>query len=234
MKAGHLPYLALSVLLLGAAVFTTIADRTVGMQLLQQAESFRQRGQYDRAAERYQALLQDARSQYGADSARVADALDCQAALFMDEHKYSLAEGNYLQARVIREHLFGLESMQTLESLFKLGALYTDRSNFGEAETTYARALPLAEKLEKMPPSDPLKLLSERVLGPGDPELARLLSDIGWMYGKQGNYVKSEQAYKRALAIRQRALGEKHPSTRKNLEDLELLYSLERKFSSGK
>lgn len=230
MKVEHLPLLALSVFLLGAAVFTTIADRTVGMQILQQAECFRRQGLYEKALERYQALLHDAATQYGVQSGRYADALDCRAALFMDQHKYAEAESDYLQARIIREHLFGLESAETLASLRKLGALYTDCANFKEAEASYARALPVAEKLEHVPANDVFQKLSEQISGPRDPELAGVLSEMGWLYGKEGKYPQSEELYKRALSIRKTALGAGHPATVRNQGDLDLLYSLQRKF----
>jgi len=37
------------------------------------------------------------------------------------------------------------------------------------------------------------------------------LNNLGLLYGAQGRYAEAEALYKRSLAIRQRALGDRHP-----------------------
>ncbi len=51
LRYGHLPLIGLAILLLGAAVFTAVADRTVALKLIQESETARRQGNFA-AAER--------------------------------------------------------------------------------------------------------------------------------------------------------------------------------------
>ena len=46
------------------------------------------------------------------------------------------------------------------------------------------------------------------------------LRNLGKLYGAQGHYDKAEPLYRRALAIREQALGAEHQEVAKSLEEL--------------
>ena len=66
--------------------------------------------------------------------------------------------------------------------------------NYPEAEKQWSAALKEAEGF-----------------GPQDPRLATTLNNLGEVYRAQGRYAEAEPLYKRALAIREKALGPEHP-----------------------
>ena len=66
--------------------------------------------------------------------------------------------------------------------------------NYPEAEKQWSAALKEAEGF-----------------GPQDPRLATTLNNLGEVYRAQAKYAEGEPLYKRALAIREKALGPEHP-----------------------
>jgi tetratricopeptide (TPR) repeat protein len=68
--------------------------------------------------------------------------------------------------------------------------------------------------------------ISERALGPDDPDVATSLNNLAALYRAQGRYADAEPLYKRALAIDEKALGPDHPNTktiRDNLRSVHIL-----------
>src|SRR6516164_8555765 len=57
----------------------------------------------------------------------------------------------------------------------------------------------------------------EKTLGPEDPKIAALLSNLAELYDAEGRYADVEPLYKRSLAIREKALGPEHPYAISNL-----------------
>lgn len=89
----------------------------------------------------------------------------------------------------------------TQESYSKLEQLY-DKGKYDEAIKTAERLLAIKEK--------------ER--GAPGPELSKLLLLMGGLYRAMSDFDKSEISYKRALAIRENALGPNHPMVAATLE----------------
>jgi serine/threonine protein kinase len=72
--------------------------------------------------------------------------------------------------------------------------------------------------------SEPLQWLalaiSEKVLGPNHPDVAKSLNKLANLLNLQGRYAKALPLHERALAISERALGSDHPDVAKSLYDL--------------
>src|SRR5207253_8856793 len=63
-----------------------------------------------------------------------------------------------------------------------------------------------------------------KALGPEDPAVAGSLTDLGILYGMEGNYAEAEKSFLRALTILEKAFGLEHPRLLKVLDNLTLLY----------
>ncbi len=61
-------------------------------------------------------------------------------------------------------------------------------------------------------------LSAAEAFGPNDPRLATTLNNLGVIYDTQGKHAEAEPLYKRALAIREKALGPEHPDVASVLE----------------
>jgi CHAT domain-containing protein/tetratricopeptide (TPR) repeat protein len=79
----------------------------------------------------------------------------------------------------------------------------------------YQQAIPLAEKL---------LAVTERTLGPDDPNTATALNDLAELYRVTGAYAKAEALFQQALQIYQKGLGPDHPYTASALNNLAELY----------
>ncbi len=80
-------------------------------------------------------------------------------------------------------------------------------------EALKAGRYPESEKLFK------LALVEAEKLGPYDPRLAASLNNLAELYRTQGKYDQAEPLFKRALAIKEKALGPDHPSVATVLEN---------------
>ena len=56
-------------------------------------------------------------------------------------------------------------------------------------------------------------------MGSGHPHVAFVLNDLGLLYHDQGKYSDAEPLIRRALAIREQALGPNHPDVATSLEN---------------
>ena len=63
-------------------------------------------------------------------------------------------------------------------------------------------------------------------------EAARLLNQAGYYLDGRARYAEAEPLYRRALAIREKALGPDHPDTATSLNDLAGLYRLQGRFTA--
>lgn len=233
LRYGHLPLIGLAILVLGAAVFTAVADRTAALKLVQQSDNAHKAGNFAEAERLSEQALKYAHQQYGENSGRVAEILELRGALFSDEHKYDLAEAEYLKARTLRQHLSGLESAEHAHVNELLGTFYTDRGKFAEAEECLKSALHIVQALklkEADKPDDWMAQAMEILRGPQDPNEARILSELAWLYSKQGRFDEAEKYYKEAMTVRERILPPNHPAIKKNAHDLAFVASLQRKF----
>ncbi len=78
---------------------------------------------------------------------------------------------------------------------------------YADAERQFAAAVEAAEEF-----------------GPQDRRLATSLNNLAVLYRAQGKYPEAEPLYKRALAIREKALGPDHPDVAASLYNLAVLY----------
>jgi tetratricopeptide (TPR) repeat protein len=67
--------------------------------------------------------------------------------------------------------------------------------------------------------------------GPNDPRLGATLNDLGIIYDESQRYEKAETVYKRALAIREKALGANSSDVATTLNNLANLYKDESKYA---
>lgn len=99
------------------------------------------------------------------------------------------------------------------KNLVEEGNASYERGKIPEAEVKFLAALELAEKF-----------------GEEDVRLALSLNNLAAMYHEQGKYTMAEPLYKRALDIRIKAHGDKHPDIALNHHNLALLYSARRMY----
>ena len=83
------------------------------------------------------------------------------------------------------------------------GKVAYEQGDYAEAERHFAAALKIAE-----------------AFGANDPRLGTTLNNLAELYQDQGRYGEAEPLYKRALAIREKALGPEHPDVATSLDDL--------------
>ena len=65
---------------------------------------------------------------------------------------------------------------------------------------------------------------ARRRSAPATPTWLQTLYNLGLVYWKQGKYADAEGLYKRALAIREKALGASHPDVAQTLNNLANVY----------
>jgi hypothetical protein len=123
-------------------------------------------------------------------------------------------------------------SAQTADDLQALERRATRLYRIGE----YLEAIPIAERARE---------LTERQFGPDDLKVADRLDNIAELYRKRINLLdrsnetseqrfrEAEKRYKRALEIREKALGSDHPDLVANLENLASLYQDQDRFSDA-
>ena len=63
---------------------------------------------------------------------------------------------------------------------------------------------------------------------------ARALNNLALVYGAQGKYGEAEELFKRALAIREKALGASHPDVGQSLNNLANVYRDQGKYSEAR
>ncbi len=81
----------------------------------------------------------------------------------------------------------------------------------------YAEAIPLAQKVLE---------ISEKALGPDNPDLSHFLDNLALLYYAMGDYAKAEPLARRALGIREKTLGPDHPTVAESLNKLAQLYRI--------
>jgi tetratricopeptide (TPR) repeat protein len=97
-----------------------------------------------------------------------------------------------------------------------LGIAAQKQGHYADAEESFLSALEAAEKF-----------------GPEDTRLATTLNDLAAVYYNQGKYAQAEPLYKRALAIKEKALGPEHPVVATSLNNLAALYDTQGKYAQA-
>src|SRR5262249_7907741 len=153
------------------------------------------------------------------------------------------------RALVIREQALGANHPDVGQTLNNLARLYRDQGKYGDAERLFKRALTIRE--QTLGPSHPYVAATRYDLaalpsGQSRHEeeeakaedvtssaVAQALNGRGlaaWREGKDG---EAEGLYKRALAIREKALGANHPNVGQTLNNLALVYLDQGKYSEA-
>jgi len=88
----------------------------------------------------------------------------------------------------------------------------------------YAEAAKVSEEALKV---------AEDTFGPGHPDVAASLNNLGLLYQAQGQYAAAEPLYKRALAIKEKALGPDHLAVATTLNNLAELYRAQGKYAEA-
>ena len=141
-------------------------------------------------------------------------------------------------------------------SLNNLAVLYDAQGKYGEAEPLYQRALAIREKAlgsgapgRGHQPQQPGITLSgpgkvwgggapvqtgpghpRKGPGAGAPGRGQSLNNLSALYRQQGKHGEVEPLYKRALAIREKALGPEHSHVANSLNNLAALYYAQGKY----
>ena len=91
-----------------------------------------------------------------------------------------------------------------------------EHGNYPEAEKQFAAAVEDAQGF-----------------GPDDPRVAASLSGLAYVYQDRSRYGEAEPLYKRALAIREKALGPEHPVVASSLFNLAGLYKAQGRYAEA-
>ncbi len=102
------------------------------------------------------------------------------------------------------------------EKLNGAGMEAYERDHYAEAEKLWLAALKEAE-----------------TFGGEDPRLATSLNNLAELYRAQGRYAQAGPRYRRALAIREKALGPEHPQVATSLNNLAELYRVQGKYAQA-
>ena len=188
-----------------------VPKRELASAHFQLAEVYRQLDQFDLAAEQYKAALELFAKAEGPSGKDVRYCLTGLGIVQQGRREVPQA------GAAVPELVSPVETTADLDgaSLNNLANAARDRRQYREAETLYQKAAGAYENSG----------------GPNDVGVATALANLGKLYRDvpQLDIRKAEPLLKRALAIRETALGADHPETAKILSDLSLLYSYEKK-----
>jgi tetratricopeptide (TPR) repeat protein len=136
------------------------------------------------------------------------------------------AQGKHREAQKLLERSRKIEKSQAARSgtpdgvaLDALATIAAQEGKYAEAVSLYKRSISAYEKSN----------------GPDDPDIAIPLTRLGCLYRDQEqlDIRVAEPLLKRALAIREKALGHDHALTAETTSDLALLYFFEKKFADA-
>lgn len=201
----------------------------------QHALAYARSGQGD--AERAFKLLAtviEARSRLlGADSLKVAQALNDQGVVLTTLGRYKEALPLHERAFAIREKVAPQGSIEVAQSLDNIVQVKRRLADTSGVEGLFRRAIELRGRLfgsasaelgdsladyadflvdegrerEALPLAEKALALTEKVLGPEDEEVARRLIKLGNAQRAAGDLAKAEESYRRALTIREKVFG---------------------------
>jgi len=98
-----------------------------------------------------------------------------------------------------------------------------DRAGLAEAQrlnNLAAIQLETGEYVEAQTSLEGTLRIREQALGPGHPDVAKVLSNLGSVYQATGAYAEAQALYERSLAIREQVLGPSHPDVVNSLQNL--------------
>lgn len=187
----------------------------VAQSLANLAYLYYSKGEYSKAEPLFKRAVDIGKKSLGPDNPILSFYLESLANVYNEMQKYSEADPLYNQVLAIREA--ALEPDHPLISYAdnNLADSYRKRGDYYKAEPYYRKALAIAEKS----------------LGQNDPDVANILSNLGFLLFTMAEddmpeyYDKAEPLYLRALDIYEKVLGGEDPGIIPPLSNLAFLYA---------
>jgi serine/threonine-protein kinase len=202
-------------------------------------------GRYDRAEPLLQRSLGLRRSIFGPSSVEFADSLEHLGRLKQARSAFAESEKLLRRALAIKRSRLGDRRLETAKTCNALGELLVTKGEPAEAEKLHREALAIATRVEKVGPTvaESLLLLAKakkeqgnlsaaerlarqgliverQVLGPQDPSLYRVQTDVGEVLLDAGKFKEAEFLLRASLQAQQRILGREHPDVAVTKGDL--------------
>lgn len=184
-----------------------------------------QKGRYEEALSLAGEALKIREEKLGANHPALANTLNLLAML------YTIAEGDYVKAKLLLERALGLRStrLEQAYTLRALAMLYFSMGDYELAESGYRQALGTFEKgLEVWKTAnDPNR---KKMVAELDQVVASTLDNLGALYlskddcSPKGGCTRAEQLLNQALQLKEKMHGSKHPAVAGTLYNLATLY----------
>jgi len=170
--------------------------------------SFRNRGDYARAATLYDRAIAIMERALGRNHPELARSVAGLGFLYTDQGDYVRAETLLQRALAIYEKGIDEENVLVASTLNRLGLLYSDMGDYFKAESLLQRSLSSFEKK----------------YGPNHGWVAIGLYNLAVLYATMADYDRAEQLYQRAILINEKNNGPNHVSVAGARAHLALLY----------
>ena len=131
--------------------------------------------------------------------------------------QYAQALGPAQESVRAAAQIYGAESQAMATSLIQVALTLNALDRRKEAEPLYQRALAIDQKL----------------LGPNDPEVATILTNLGGVYRDTGRLAEARDLLTRGMSIREKALGPNDPSVANSANNLAALLQEEGKYAEA-
>ncbi|MEM9456156.1 MAG: tetratricopeptide repeat protein [Myxococcota bacterium] len=174
--------------------------------------SLERQGRYEEAKYYYQQALRTWERVLGEDVPRVAMVLSNLSNVLMNQGEYEAAEHGFERALRIFEHTRGPKHRLVAISSSHLGSALLYQGQYAAAQKHLERALALYETTQS--PEDP-----------EDPEIAKILNELGIVARHRGRRKRARRQHERALALQERVLGLDHPELTDSLNSLGDLFA---------
>jgi serine/threonine protein kinase/tetratricopeptide (TPR) repeat protein len=169
--------------------------------------TYRRLGVFDKAQPLLEQALTSARTAYGEEHVRVAQALHDLGVVFVEKGDYAAAIRSMEQALNMRRKLLGAEHADVAVTLAELGRAYQDEGFNQRAEPLQSEALRIRRK----------------VLGEEHGETAVSLSDLASVLRLNGDLAGADALLRQCLEVNRKTRGEDHPNTAMTYHDLALI-----------
>jgi eukaryotic-like serine/threonine-protein kinase len=190
---------------------------TRSSSLLELAGLYNQQGQYTQALALAQEGLRIREDVLGPEHPEVARALLGIGVAYRNAGNYAESKTYLQRSLAIREKALGPEHVDVLDSLYHMGWLNNRTGNYQEASRCYERILAVRAKL-----------------GPGQPEVARAMSDLGSVKMNMGDYGRALKLFEQALTIQEKVLGSNHTEVANSVDKIGSAFWYMRKYYEAK
>lgn len=144
----------------------------------------------------YQEIASLTKERLGQEHSLLADALDGEGRLFLEEDLWLQAKGLIEEAHILRQTTLHTEHPDTAESLISFAELYIASGQKALARSFYEEAIRILRDL----------------LGPAHPQVGAALSRLGFFFWSNGDYEQALTTLEEARKLQSEALLATHPS----------------------